>query len=91
MCAALSFVVKPDGGVVAAWGDTRTTPASTYRSQCEAGITGVTRCAVSEAWSDQSGAGSAPTLAATSSRVFLAWRDDTTGGGDIRLRVQTPS
>jgi hypothetical protein len=51
----------------------------------------VTRCGTVEKWSDQTGASYRPTLVATASQVYLGWRDDTAGGGDIRIRLRNPS
>ena len=51
----------------------------------------MTRCATPEKWSDQTGASYRPTLFATTTKVYLGWRDDTAGGGDIRVRLRTPS
>jgi hypothetical protein len=88
----LALAVKADGGVVVAWDDTRSTSAI-WGTQCEAGsgTSSVTRCATAEKWSDQTGASSHPTIVASTSKVYLGWRDDTAGGGDIRIRLRTPS
>jgi hypothetical protein len=87
----LALATKSDGGVILAWDDTRATTSAIWGAQCETGSTSVTRCAVPELWSDQSGAAYRPTLVSSGSNVVLGWRDDTTGGGDIRFRVRTPS
>jgi hypothetical protein len=89
--ASLALAVKADGGVIAAWGDTRATPSAIWGAQCEAGTTAVTRCATAAKWSDQSGAAVNPTIAASAATVFLGWRDDTAGGGDFRLSRRVPS
>jgi hypothetical protein len=88
----LALAVKADGGVIVGWDDTRSTSAI-WGAQCEAGsgTSSVTRCGPAEKWSDQTGASYRPTLFASTTRVYLGWRDDTAGGGDIRIRLRTPS
>jgi hypothetical protein len=88
----LALAVKADGGVIVAWDDTRSTSAI-WGVQCEAGSgsSAVGRCGAVEKWSDQTGASYRPTLIATTGQVYLGWRDNTTGGGDIRIRLRTPS
>jgi hypothetical protein len=88
---SLAFVVKADGGVIAAWGDTRVATSAIWGAQCEVGASSVTRCAVAEKWSDQTGAAVKPTLAVNATKVYLGWRDDTAGGGDVRFRTRVPS
>jgi hypothetical protein len=79
--------------MVVAWDDTRATASAIWGAQCEAGSgTGsVSRCATAEKWSDQTGASSHPALVASTTKVYLGWRDDTAGGGDIRIRLRNPS
>lgn len=89
--ASLAFVVKADGGVIAAWGDTRVETSAIWGAQCEVGASSVMRCAVAEKWSDQTEAAVKPALAVNPTKAYLGWRDDTAGGGDIRFRVRTPS
>ena len=89
--ASLALAVKGDGGVIAAWGDTRATPSAVWGAQCEAGATGVARCAAAAKLSDQTGAAVNPTVVANTTTVYLGWRDDTAGGGDIRLSRRVPS
>ena len=89
--ASLAFAVKPDGGVIAAWGDTRATPSAVWGAQCEAGTTAVTRCATAAKVSDRTGAAVNPTITSNASTVLLGWRDDTAGGGDFRLSRRVPS
>ena len=88
----LALAVKADGGVIVAWDDTRSTSAI-WGAQCEAGSgsSAPTRCGPAEKWSDQTGASYRPTLIATTSKIYLGWRDDTAGGGDIRNRLRNPS
>ncbi len=88
---SLAVAMKADGGVIAAWGDTRVATSAIWGAHCEAGASSVARCATADKWSDQSGAGVSPTLAANATNVYLGWRDDTSGGGDFRLRVRSPS
>jgi hypothetical protein len=88
----LALAVKADGGVIVAWDDTRSTSAI-WGAQCEAGsgTSSVTRCGPAEKWSDQAGASSHPSITASATQVYLGWRDDTAGGGDIRIRLRNPS
>jgi hypothetical protein len=51
----------------------------------------VARCGPVEKWSDQSGASSHPTIAASTTKVYLAWSDATAGNLDIRVRLRNPS
>jgi hypothetical protein len=80
-----------DGGVIAAWGDTRVGTSAIWGTQCEAGATSITRCAAAAKWNDQTGAAVNPSLVANATTVYLGWRDNTAGGGDIRFRVRVPS
>ena len=89
--ASLGLAVKADGGVIAAWGDTRATPSAIWGSQCGAGTTAVTRCGIAAKLSDQTGAAVNPTIVASGTAVYLGWRDDTAGGGDIRFSRRVPS
>ena len=89
--STLTLVVKADGGSITAWTDTRASQAAAWGAQCEAGAAGVTRCATATKLSDQSGAASNPVIAANATSVYLTWRDDTAGGGDIRSSRRTPS
>jgi hypothetical protein len=88
----LAISVKADGGVILAWDDTRGTSAI-YGAQCEAGsgTSSVTRCGPVEKWSDQTGASSHPTIAASTTKVYLGWSDATAGNLDIRFRLRNPS
>jgi hypothetical protein len=89
--ASLSFAVKADGGVIAAWGDTRVATSAVWGSQCEAGTTAVTRCGTAAKLNDQTGAAVNPVIVANTTTVYLGWRDNTVGGGDIRFRGRVPS
>jgi hypothetical protein len=89
--ASLALAVKADGGMIAAWGDARATPSAVWGAQCEAGATAVARCAAAAKWSDQAGAAVNPTITANTTTVYLAWRDDTAGGGDVRFSRRAPS
>jgi hypothetical protein len=60
-------------------------------SQCEAGTTAVTRCATAAKWNDQTGAAVNPTIAVSTTEVYLGWRDDMAGGGDYRFSRRLPS
>ncbi|MGA3058410.1 MAG: hypothetical protein ABSE70_10320 [Candidatus Limnocylindrales bacterium] len=87
----VALAVKADGGVIVAWDDTRATASAIWGAQCEAGAKAVARCAAPEAWSDQAGAAYRPTIVASATQVSLGWRDDTSGSGDIRVRLRSPS
>jgi Putative serine esterase (DUF676) len=88
----LALAVKADGGIIVAWDDTQATSAI-WGAQCESGsgTSSVTRCAPAEKWSDQTGASSHPAIVVSPTKVYLGWRDDTAGGGDIRIRLRNPS
>jgi len=55
------------------------------------GTTAATRCATAAKVSDQTGAAVNPTVVANTTTVYLGWRDDTAGGGDIRFSRRVPS
>jgi hypothetical protein len=61
--------------------------------QCEAGSgsSSVTRCGPAERLSDQSGAAYRPAISATTTQGYLGWRDETSEGGNVRLRLRIPS
>jgi hypothetical protein len=83
--------LRGDGGGTVAY-DTRATSAI-RGVKCEAGsgTSSVTRCGPGEKWSDKTGASYRPTLFAATSGVYLGWRDDTAGGGDIRILLRNPT
>lgn len=87
----LTMATKADGGVLVAWDDARATTSAIWGTQCEAGATNVSRCAPAAMLSDQTGAAFRPARTVNATTVFLGWRDDTTGGGDIRSRLRLPS
>jgi hypothetical protein len=91
MPTSLALAVKVDGGVIVAWGDTRAASSAIWGTQCEAGSSTVTRCAAAGQWNDQTGAAVNPSLVANATTVYLGWRDNTAGGGDVRFRMRVPS